>query len=154
MRHFQKLARRRPKLNGFAHSLRGLADRLDVNLMLLNLAPTVFWARLIAALGVFKVNGRVVRQAAHQLHAGDRVEWDLVKLERIRANFQPYHTKSAYAKFRVKNSSASVPTNFLYFPQIRAAIYKGLPAMEEIRKNSRLNPLMFKLFKADVSATY
>lgn len=74
MRHFQKLARRRPKTNGFAHSLRGLADRLDVNLILLNLAPTVFWARLIATLGVFRVNGKVVQQASYRLCAGDRVE--------------------------------------------------------------------------------
>lgn len=154
MRHFQKLTRRRPKVNGFAHSLRGLADRLDVNLMLLDLAPTVFWARLIATLGVLKVNGEVIRQASYRLRTGDRVEWDLVKLERIRANFQPYRTKSPYARFRVKNSSAGVPANFLFFPQIRVAIYKGLPTMAEIRKNSRLHPVMFKLFKADVSATY
>lgn len=154
MRHFQKLARRRPRVNGFSHSLSGLADRLDVNLMLLNLAPTVFWARLIATLGVFKVNGKVIQQAAYRLRAGDRVEWDLMKLEHIRANFQPYHTKSEYAKFRIKNSSAGVPANFLYFPQIHTAIYKGLPTMEDIRKNSRLHPVMFKLFRADVSATY
>lgn len=150
-RHFKKLSRRRPKTNGFAHSLRGLGDRLDVNLMLLNLAPTVFWARLIATLKVFKVNGVVIDKASYRLKAGDHIEWDRAKLERIWANFEPKPEK--YAKFRIRNSSASLPTNFTYFPQTRTAVYKGLPTMEDIRKNSRLHTIMFKVFHADMSAT-
>jgi hypothetical protein len=41
-RHFQKLSRRKPVDSGFSKALTGLGDRLDVNLVLLNIAPTIF----------------------------------------------------------------------------------------------------------------
>ena len=43
-RHFRTLNKRsmKGKRNGFAHSLRGLGDRLDVILMNLKLAPTIY----------------------------------------------------------------------------------------------------------------
>lgn len=44
-RHFRKLHRQRPprhNRSGFAKTLKGLGDRLDNVLMLLNIAPTIF----------------------------------------------------------------------------------------------------------------
>jgi hypothetical protein len=42
LKRFRKLSRRKTKNSGFEKSMTGFGDRMDVNLLLLNLAPTVF----------------------------------------------------------------------------------------------------------------
>lgn len=41
-RHFKKLSKKTPTTTGFSQMLTGLGNRLDVNLLLLNILPTVF----------------------------------------------------------------------------------------------------------------
>lgn len=72
-RHFKKLNRRSRKV-GFVHSQEGLSNRLDNVLIHLNMAPTIFWARVIAPQGLLRVNGTVVTQADYLLKAGDFIE--------------------------------------------------------------------------------
>lgn len=73
-KRFRKLVRQKPKTTGFEKLLTGSGDRLDVNLMLLNIAPTVFWARNIAQIGLLRVNGREIRDANFRFSPGDYVE--------------------------------------------------------------------------------
>jgi hypothetical protein len=42
LKRFRKLSRRKPAATGFEKSMVGFGDRLDVNLLLLNIAPTTF----------------------------------------------------------------------------------------------------------------
>jgi hypothetical protein len=42
LKRFRKLTRRKPVTTGFEKLMVGFGDRLDVNLMLLNIAPTTF----------------------------------------------------------------------------------------------------------------
>jgi hypothetical protein len=42
MKRFRKLSRRKTKNSGLEKAMLGFGDRLDVNLLLLNIAPTVF----------------------------------------------------------------------------------------------------------------
>lgn len=42
LKHFRKLTRRKPATSGMEKLMLGSGDRLDVNLILMGLAPTVF----------------------------------------------------------------------------------------------------------------
>lgn len=42
LKRFRRLSRRKPKSTGLEKAMLGFGDRLDVNLMLLNISPTVF----------------------------------------------------------------------------------------------------------------
>jgi ribosomal protein S4 len=146
-RHFKKLSRRKPKGSGFSKSLVGLADRLDVNLVLLNIAPTIFWAKVLASFGVFRVNNKIVCDPTYRFKQNDRIFWNWTVIERLRDHFQ--RPLRHYDQLRIKNTSVNFPKNFEYFPSVRTAIYKGLPRPEDLQKNSRLTPFLFKMFRED-----
>lgn len=74
LKRFRKLTRRKPTASGFENLMVGFGNRLDVTLILLNIAPTVFWAREMAPLGLVRVNGQVIRDAHFRLQPGDYVE--------------------------------------------------------------------------------
>ncbi len=71
-RHFRKL-RRRSRTVGFVHDQEGLTNRLDNVLLFLNLAPTIFVARMIAKRRVLRVNGNIV-PPGYLFKAGDYIE--------------------------------------------------------------------------------
>ena len=52
-KHFAKMSKLSPKAGqcGFGRMSSGLVSRLDVNLLILNIVGTVFWARALAFCG-------------------------------------------------------------------------------------------------------
>lgn len=74
LKRFRKLTRRKPNKTGFEKLMTGFGDRLDVNLMLLNIAPTTYWAREMAPLGLLRVNGTVITDPGFRFQPGDYVE--------------------------------------------------------------------------------
>ena len=72
-RHFRKLTRR-SRVVGFARLQEGTSNRLDNVLIHLNMAPTIFVARIVATRGLLRVNGRVAYGADFRLQPGDYIE--------------------------------------------------------------------------------
>jgi ribosomal protein S4 len=148
-RHFRKLNRRRGKPTSFAHSQRGLGDRLDVTLMHLNVAPSIFWARVVAPQGLLRVNGKVVKDPAYRISAGDllQLEWD--KVVRFRHFFKPALNRREAHQRPDRFSTGAYPANFIYHPGTRAMIYRGLPKESDLRRSNRLQGRLFRWFKLD-----
>jgi len=59
-----------------ASPLDGLANRLDVTILLLNLAPSIRWARFMARAGVIAVNGKRINQEDYRLTPGDYLRFN------------------------------------------------------------------------------
>lgn len=143
LKRFRKLTRRKPATTGFEKLMVGFGDRLDVNLMILNIAPTTFWAREIAPMGLFKVNGCIVREPNFRFTPGDHIElmWD--KLQKLRTHFASSfkrHDKSS----RFQNSSLMFPGNFAYNASLRTAQYLRRPRADDLLESSRINARLFR----------
>jgi ribosomal protein S4 len=148
-RHFNKQNRRRlEKLEtGFAQSLRGLGDRLDVNAVLLNLAPTIFWARILIKAGVIFINGKIVTEPGFRLSAGDVIVYRHNALRR----YQHYLSSYTFNKdLSFRRSTAAIPANFATRLNTCAIVFKRLPKESDLRKSHRLNGFMQRVYKQDV----
>jgi ribosomal protein S4 len=74
-RHFRKLNRRSaPAISNFIRAQKGLGTRLDVTLMHLGAAPSIYWARIVAPFGLLRVNGRILYRPADSLLIDDVIE--------------------------------------------------------------------------------
>jgi ribosomal protein S4 len=142
------LSRRRPRTCGFAKKLLGLGNRLDVNLVLLNIAPTIYWARILLNNRVFfRINNVRRNESDLQLQPNDVIHFDRKAIYHARVPFKGALKK--YAQFHLPVlSSFHFPKNFAYSPEINTAIYKGLPREEDLSDKGRLHPIYFKLFEA------
>ncbi len=147
LKHFRKLRRRNPATSGFAKLLTGRGNRLDVILVLINIAPTLFWARTIAQRGILRVNGAVIRDPGYRVPDCVYLNKDDAKINELLKYF-----KSPLARFdspKAKYRSASLPKNFEYYSQIKTIWYKGLPKPEHIRTGSRIPSFLFRMFEQD-----
>jgi ribosomal protein S4 len=148
LKRFRKLARRKPVTTGFEKLMSGFGDRLDVNLMLLNIAPTTFWAREIAPMGLFKVNGKVVREASFRFTPGDHIEFSWEKLRKLRTHFASSFKR--YDKtIPLQGSSLMFPGNFVYNAALRTAQYMRRPRPDDLQESSRINPRLFRWSRLD-----
>ena len=76
-RHFRKLNRQtRPAISSFVSATRGLGDRLDVTLLHLKVAPSIFWARVVSPFGLLRVNGIVQKDPAYRIPADAIIHLD------------------------------------------------------------------------------
>jgi ribosomal protein S4 len=148
LKRFRQRARRNTKASGLEHTLTGFGDRFDVNLMLLGIAPTVFWAREIAPMGLLRVNGRIIREASFRFKPGDYVEWVWDKLQKLKVHFSSLLKKRATSKI-LKKSSFSFPGNFEYCSKLRSARYLRLPRPGDLVASGRLNEYLFLHFRLD-----
>jgi ribosomal protein S4 len=148
LKRFRQRARRSTKTSGLEHLLTGFGDRFDVNLMLLGIAPTVFWAREIAPMGLLRVNGRLIRKASFRFKPGDYVEWVWDKLQKVKVHFASLLKKRTVSKI-LKKSSFSFPGNFEYCAKLRSARYLRLPRPGDLSASGRLNEYLFLHFRLD-----
>jgi hypothetical protein len=148
LKRFRKLSRRKTKNSGFEKSMTGFGDRMDVNLLLLNLAPTVFWARRMAGLGLLRVNGVRMPKSTFRFKVGDYVEWAWDKIQRFQSYFVSHLKKRGYTDL-FKNTSFELPSNFTYYPKLRSAHYARLPKLTDLPESARLNARMFRWFQLD-----
>ena len=148
LKRFRKATRRKAAQTGFEKLMVGFGDRLDVNLMLLNIAPTTFWAREMSPMGLLSVNGKVIRDAAFRFRPGDFVEWAWEKIKQVRIHF-----KSPFKRFNrttlLQDTSLQFPGNFEYSPKLRAAHYLRLPRPEDLAEAGRVNECLFRWFRLD-----
>jgi ribosomal protein S4 len=148
LKRFRKSTRRRADNTGFEKLMVGFGDRLDVNLMLLNIAPTTFWARSMAKMGLLRVNTKIVRDPSFRFRPGDYVEWVWAKIRLARLYF-----KSRFRRFDrtniLRDTSLHLPGNFEYWPKLRAAIYTRLPRQEDLAEAGRINECGFRWFHMD-----
>jgi ribosomal protein S4 len=148
LKRFRKLTRRKPATTGFEKLMVGFGDRLDVNLMLLNIAPTTFWAREIAPMGLFRVNGKIIRDASFRFTPGDHIELIWEKLQKLRTHFNS--SLKRYDKSRhLQNSSLIFPSNFAYNASLRTAQYLRRPRMDDLSESSRINARLFRWSRLD-----
>jgi len=145
--------------SGFEHCLTGLGNRLDVTLLLLNIAPSPFWARELAPMGLLRINGKVIRAADHRLNPGDIIQWEWARIAHFKRYFQPAssdrvqriktHKGQPKPKKRGLTGSALIPLNFRYQHALRTAVYERLPRPEDLPPGNRLAPILLKWFWAD-----
>ena len=88
-RRLMKISRHRTRDSQFQQFIRGQGNRLDITLILINIASNPFWARAIAPIGLIAVNGKVVYDRAYRLQPGDVIRLNTEKIENFRAFFQP-----------------------------------------------------------------
>jgi hypothetical protein len=151
-RHFRKLHRQRPprhNRSGFAKTLKGLGDRLDNVLMLLGIAPTIFWAREIAPMGLISSNGRPLTDPAERLKPGVTITLNEQKIRHFRHFFQPVLRYYKAMNRRRTGHFIAYPKNFTYRAGLRQLEYRGRPEEKQFRRNSRLNPRLFRWFALD-----
>lgn len=148
LKRFRKLLRRKPVNTGFEKLMLGFGDRLDVNLMLLNIAPTTFWAREMASLGLLRVNGKTITEPTFRFTPGDYIEWGWHKIKKIQVHFRS-PLKRYIADQALRNTSFYLPGNFAYCAGLRSARYLRLPRPEDLEESSRINSRMFRWFQLD-----
>jgi len=147
-RHFKKLNRRSRKV-GFMHAQEGLSNRLDNVLIHLNMAPTIFWSRTVAPLGLLRVNGRIVTKVDHLFKAGDFIEPVWAKVFRFRNFFEPPMSRNDEPRRHKRFSIGGIPKNFHFHKGIRCFTYLGNPREGDLRRSSRLQPHLFRWFRLD-----
>jgi ribosomal protein S4 len=149
-RHFKRLNRRtRPAISSFVSSSQGLTNRLDVTLVLMKIVPSIFWARVVAPLGLLQVNGKIQKDPAFRLVTNDVIRplWDRI------ARFQ--HFFKAPLRYREKHqqrnrkSPKSYPGNMEYHAGTRMIIYRHAPKSTHLKRSDRVRPSMFRWFKLD-----
>jgi hypothetical protein len=149
-RHFKKLSKGTPKTTGFSRMLVGLGNRLDVNLLILGIFPTIFWARRLAVMGFVIVNRALVSKANHRLQPGDLLFFQWERIRYMQAEFTPdiiYYNehKTINTTFQMANP----PGNYSYNAGLQLAVYDRLPRPEDISKNSRLCQWLFDAFRLE-----
>jgi ribosomal protein S4 len=148
LKRVRKLTKKKPVDSGFQRLMLGYGDRLDVNLMLLNIAPTTFWARELSPLGLLSVNGKPIVDAGYRFRAGDMITFNWGKIKRIQVLFKSVLKR--YDKDHVlRNTSLHFPTNFKYYSQIRMARYLRLPTRDDLPANGRINEQKFRFDQLD-----
>jgi ribosomal protein S4 len=149
-RHFKKLNRRtRPAISSFVNASQGLTNRLDVTLVLMNIVPSIFWARVVAPLGLLQVNGTIQKNPAFRLVTNDVIRplWDRI------ARFQ--HFFKAPLRYREKQqrrnrkSTTAYPRNMEYHSGTRMITYRRAPKSTDLKRSARVRPVMFRWFKLD-----
>lgn len=149
-KHFEKLnARARPSISGFVDSTRGLNDRLDVTLVHLKVVPSVFWAKVVAPLGLLKINGKIICDPAFRLPSNSVVQPLWGRISRFQHFFQPSLSRRDAYKRRTRKSTSSYPKNFEYFRGTSTIVYKHAPRENDLRRSDRVQPHMFRWFKLD-----
>lgn len=149
-RHFEKLNRRsRPAVSGFVSASAGLSNRLDVTLMKLGVAPSIYWARIVAKFCLLRVNGVRVSNPAYLLQPGDilQPEWDMIS--RFQHYFKPQLKRREAYQRRNRVSTTFYPGSIEYHRGTRTLVYKHAPDEADLRRSSRLQPTYFRWFKLD-----
>ena len=142
LKRFRKLRRKRAHTTGFERLMTGFGDRLDVNLMLLKLVPSTFWARIAAGLGLLRVNGKEVTDPHFRFKPGDFVEWVRERVQKLHSFFRSKHKH--FDKNRIlRDTSLHLPGNFEYYPTLRAALYKRRPNIDDLDETGRINAVHF-----------
>lgn len=148
LKRTRKRARLRTKTTGLEQNMVGFGDRLDVTLILMGIAPTTFWARVLAKMGLLRINGKVVRDPTFRFKKGDYVEWVWDKIQRLKSHFKPLMKKRSPG-WLLHNSSFRLPGNFEYNAKLRSAYYTRLPRPGDLPCSARLNEYMFLHFRLD-----
>jgi ribosomal protein S4 len=94
-------------------------------------------------MGLFRVNGEIIRRADFRFTPGDQVElmWD--KVQKLKVHFASRfrrHDKSQC----LRDSSLRFPGNFAYSTDLRTAQYLRRPRMDDLAESSRVNARLFR----------
>jgi ribosomal protein S4 len=149
-RHFTRLSyKSRPSISSFVSASSGLTNRLDVTLMQLGVAPSIYWARIVAQFCLMRVNGVLVSDPEYLLQPGDilQPEWD--SIARFQHYFKPYLSRREAYQRKNQQSTAFYPLNFEYHKGTRALVFKHAPDESDLRRSNRLQPNYFRWFKLD-----
>lgn len=148
LKHFRKRARKKPRTTGFEHSTIGTLDRLDINLVLLGIAPTVFWARRFIKFGLLRINGALIRDAAYRLQSGAFIEWQWNKIMKFQSHFLAgglgKNVRKPFTNLLVRG-----PKNFEFSRLVRAARYLRRPVPGDLQENGRIVSRLFTAFRLD-----
>jgi len=149
-RHFRKLNRRtRPSISSFVEATRGLGDRLDVTLLHLRVAPSIFWARVVAPFGLMRVDGVLQTDPAYRIKPGAVIHLEWNRIARFQHFFRSNLKRREAYQRRAQRSTSSYPTNFEYHRGTRTLVYRHAPDESDLRKSTRLQPNLFRWFKLD-----
>lgn len=142
-KHFKKRTKHTTKTTGFSETTLGFCDRYDVNLMLIGLAPTIYWARVLAKLGLVKVNGLIITSENFRLKPGDTIQFDLNKITKLMFNI----TKELKNYNEDNKLIFKFPDNYAYCNNLETAVFLRLPRPEDIVDSGRVNLMHFELFR-------
>jgi hypothetical protein len=149
-RHFNKLDKRSaPTFSNFIRSHRWLTTRLDVNLVLLGIAPSIYWARVVAPFGLVRVNGKTLYQIDDHFRVGDHIQIDYERVQRFQHYFQPQLNARDLFQKPNKHSTGAYPANFKYYSNIQVAFYAHAPEESDVRRSSRFQAGFSRCFKHD-----
>jgi ribosomal protein S4 len=149
-RHFRKLNKRSaPVVSNFIRAQKGLGTRLDVTLMHLGVAPSIYWARTVAPFGLLRVNGVRLYRADDQLHPGDMITLEWSRIHRFQHYFRPLLNAREAFKRPDHLSTGAYPTNFEYHCGTRTLVYRHAPEEADLRTSNRLQGNLFRWFKLD-----
>lgn len=151
VKRFQKLTRRTAKYKvGGDAFMKGTLDRVDANLVLLNFAPTTFWARSMTEMGVVQINGEAVTKKNARLSPGDTLTWNPGTLAVLKEYFDAPLKRWENKKEReLVGTVLTFPSNFKYSTKLGYATYLRHPRASDLRLNGRINQYLFKWFRLD-----
>lgn len=149
-KHFKKLSKEKAKTTGFSRNIIGLGNRLDVNLRLLGLFKTVFWARQIVGFGLLNINGIIAKDANYRLQPGDLLEFNWGLVQSVQSNFnliRPHFLRDQYTPAPVVLQN--IPANYSWNPVYNRLIYTKFPYPGDIKDDTRLCRWLFDSFRRD-----
>jgi hypothetical protein len=148
-RRFQKLNKQSASsVSNFIRTQKGLGTRLDVTLVHFGIAPSIYWARIVAPFGLLKVNNTVLYRADDQLLTADYVRPDWNRISRFQHYFKAIlRPREVFQQLR-RLSTGGYPTSFEYHTCIKSLFYY-MPEEYDLRRSSRLQGNFFRWFKLD-----
>jgi hypothetical protein len=148
VKRFQKLSRKRTNARGLSAFTQGFFDRIDVILVQLEIAPTVYWAREMTKMGIIKINGNLNYNPQARLSPGDSFEWDQGAFAKTQAYFVSSLKEDDENKM-LSMSSLSFPDNFKCFAKLRRVYYLRHPSHRDLENCSRIDGDTFNAFRLD-----
>lgn len=148
-KHFKKLSKQSTKTTGFSRNAEGTRNRLDITLLFLGITKTVYWSRVIAPLGIVKINGKRIFAANHLLKQGDVLSFNWGRISRIQEEFKVDKPHYLRENIRPKIKLQNRPKNFSWHPGLRVLRFNRRPVPGDLVKNSRVARWSFDSFRRD-----
>lgn len=95
-------------------------------------------------MGLIFANGRALTDPAERLKPGARITFNEAKIRHFTHFFQPVLHRYKTMDRRRKGRFSAYPKNFTYHAGLRQLEYHGRPEEKQFRRNSRLNPRLFR----------
>jgi hypothetical protein len=150
-KHFCKTSKKAPGAgqSGFGRMTRGLVSRVDVNLLILNIVGTVFWARALVFCGFLWLDNVLATTGGSQLLPDMRLGFEWGTIDHFFVYFKK--VQWSYKKFPQLLTPcarlANLPKHFKASHRTHVVIYSRAPRYGDITLRSRFNAIMFCLFQ-------